>query len=100
MLFRSPSGHTATAFAGAELLRLEYKEVSPWYGFAGYVVATATGTLRVLNNRHWVSDVVAGAGFGILSARLSYLIFNSIKKHTEKRNHKGSQAAAVVLSIQ
>jgi hypothetical protein len=79
-----PSGHTATAFAGAEFLRMEYKDVSPWYGVGGYMVAAATGTLRVLNNRHWVSDVVAGAGFGILSAKLSYLVFNTVKSRAKK----------------
>lgn len=36
-----PSGHTAMAFMGAELLRREFWEVSPWIGVAGYVVAAA-----------------------------------------------------------
>jgi hypothetical protein len=79
-----PSGHTATAFAGAEFLRMEYKDVSPWYGVAGYAVAATTGALRVFNERHWVSDVVAGAGFGILSAKLSYLIFNAVKSRKKE----------------
>jgi hypothetical protein len=89
-----PSGHTATAFAGAEFLRMEFKDLSPWYGVGGYLVAVATGTLRVLNNRHWVSDVVGGAGFGILSARLSYLVFDATKKHVEKRKNKKSDVSA------
>jgi membrane-associated phospholipid phosphatase len=75
-----PSGHTTTAFANAEFLRMEYKDISPWYGIAGYAMAAATGTLRVYNNRHWVSDVVAGAGFGILSTKLAYWIYPTIKK--------------------
>jgi PAP2 superfamily len=75
-----PSGHTATAFANAEFLRMEYKEVSPWYGIVGYAVAATTGTLRVYNNRHWVSDVVTGAGFGILSTKLAYWIYPTIKR--------------------
>jgi PAP2 superfamily len=75
-----PSGHTATAFAAAEFLRMEYKDVSPWYGIAGYAAATTTGVLRLYNNKHWVSDVVAGAGFGILSTKLAYLIYPSIKR--------------------
>ena len=69
-----PSGHTATAFAGAEFLRQEYKDVSAWYGAAGYAVATTTGILRMYNNMHWFRDVVAGTGFGILSARVAYLL--------------------------
>lgn len=70
-----PSGHTATAFVGATLLHKEYGLTrSPWYSVAGYGVATATGVMRVLNNRHWISDVLSGAGLGILSGELGYAI--------------------------
>lgn len=75
-----PSGHTANAFASAEFLMQEYKDVSPWYGYAGYTVATATGILRMYNNKHWLSDVVAGAGFGILSTKVAYVIYPKLKK--------------------
>jgi membrane-associated phospholipid phosphatase len=70
-----PSGHTATAFVGATLLHKEYGLTrSPWWSVAGYGVATATGVMRVLNNRHWVSDVMSGAGIGILSTELGYAL--------------------------
>ena len=63
------SGHTATAFTGAELMRLEYG----WgYGSAAYVVATSVAFLRVYNKRHWVGDVLTGAGVGILCADAGY----------------------------
>jgi membrane-associated phospholipid phosphatase len=75
-----PSGHTATAFAGAEFLYQEYKDISPWIGIAGYTVAAGTGFMRMYNNRHWLTDVVAGAGFGILSTKLAYWVFPKIKK--------------------
>ena len=75
-----PSGHIITAFAAAEFMRQEYKDVSPWYGIAGYGAATITGILRLYNNKHWVSDVVVGAGFGILSTRLAYWIYPAIKR--------------------
>lgn len=75
-----PSGHTAAAFASAEFMRQEYKDVSPWYGIAGYAVAGATGMLRMYNNRHWVSDVLAGAGVGIASTKLAYWIYPTIKR--------------------
>lgn len=79
--FRSfPSGHTTTAFANAEFMRQEYKDVSQWYAVAGYAAATATGILRLYNNKHWVGDVVAGAGVGILSTNLAYWIYPAIKK--------------------
>ncbi len=67
-----PSGHTATAFVGAELVRREYWDDSPVYGITAYVVATGVGVLRVYNERHWATDVIAGAGFGILSAQIGY----------------------------
>lgn len=75
-----PSGHTSTAFAAAEFLRQEYKDVSPWYGVGGYLVATATGILRVYNNRHWLSDIVTGAGIGILSTKAVYWAYPYIKR--------------------
>jgi hypothetical protein len=70
-----PSGHTATAFVGATILHKEYGMTrSPWYSVAGYGVATATGVMRVLNNRHWISDVLSGAGIGIMSGELAYAL--------------------------
>lgn len=79
-----PSGHTAEAFASAEFMRQEYKDVSPWYGIAGYATATATGFLRMYNNKHWLSDVVAGAGVGIASTKLAYWLYPVIKDHFSK----------------
>lgn len=73
-----PSGHTAFAFASAEFLRQEYNDTSPWISYAGYAVATATGVLRMYNNKHWFGDVVAGAGFGIASAKLSYYLYDKV----------------------
>lgn len=75
-----PSGHTTTAFVGAEILRREYWNVSPWIGIAGYAVAAETGFLRMYNNRHWLTDVVAGAGFGILCAQAAYWLYPVITK--------------------
>jgi len=81
-----PSGHTTIAFASAELLRREYWDVSPWIGVAGYAVATGTGFLRIYNEKHWFSDVVAGAGIGIASTNLAYWLHSKInwgKKHKQ-----------------
>lgn len=73
-----PSGHTATAFMGAEFLYREYKDVSPWIGYSGYAVAALTGYLRVYNNRHYLNDVIAGACVGILSTKIAYWLYPKI----------------------
>jgi hypothetical protein len=74
-----PSGHTTKAFIAAEFLRQEYKDVSPWYGIAGYAVAAGSGYLRMYHNKHWLNDVIAGAGVGIVSTRLSYWLYPKLK---------------------
>lgn len=92
-----PSGHTATAFVSATILHKEYGLTrSPWYSIAGYGVATATGVMRVLNNRHWVSDVLSGAGIGIFSTELAYGISDIIfKGHGLKRGFLCGKSNAV-----
>ncbi|RZJ27836.1 MAG: phosphatase PAP2 family protein [Flavobacterium sp.] len=91
-----PSGHTATAFAGAEFLYQEYKDQSVWYGIAGYAVATGTGIFRMYNNRHWLTDVVAGAGIGILSTKAAYWMFPYINRQLSKLgDHYGKTVSFV-----
>ncbi len=75
-----PSGHTATAFMTATMMSKEYGGRSPWYSVGAYSVATATGLMRMANNKHWLSDVLAGAGFGILSTELGYYLADLIFK--------------------
>lgn len=66
-----PSGHCALSFAGAELVRIQHG----WaWGSAAYVCAIAVAGMRLYNDAHWFSDVLAGAGTGILCAQLSRLI--------------------------
>lgn len=75
-----PSGHTATAFMTATMLNKEYGHLAPWVGVGAYSVATATGLMRMANNKHWLSDVMVGAGIGILSAELGYWLADIICK--------------------
>ncbi len=67
-----PSGHTAQAFVAATFLHKEFGKKSIWYSIGAYTCATAVGTLRVLNNRHWLSDVLVGASIGIASTNIVY----------------------------
>ena len=78
-----PSGHTATAFMGAQYLYEEYKDVSPWIGYAGYAVAATTGYLRIYNHRHYFNDVIAGACIGILSTKFAYWLYPKLVKKSD-----------------
>lgn len=70
-----PSGHSALAFMSATMVHHEYGLTeSPWYSIAAYSLASATAALRVLNNSHYMQDVIMGAGMGILSTELGYMI--------------------------
>jgi membrane-associated phospholipid phosphatase len=63
-----PSGHTTMAFALAVALADEIRR--PWTSIALCAAAAGTGWSRVNDNKHWLSDVVAGAALGATSAQL------------------------------
>lgn len=73
-----PSGHTANAFMNAAFMHHEYGNTSKAYSMAGYGMAISTGIGRSVNNRHWISDILVGAGIGILSSRLGYFFIDRI----------------------
>ncbi len=75
-----PSGHTATAFMTATMLHKEYGWRSPWISIGSYTVAAATGVSRIMNNRHWMTDVAAGAAIGIGAVHLGYFLSDLIFK--------------------
>ena len=87
--FSFPSGHTATAFTNAALLFYEFKDSNLWYASSGFLFATATGALRIANNKHYTSDVLAGAGIGMATGIIvSY--WNPFKSMTFGKNKKTS----------
>lgn len=75
-----PSGHSGRAFAAAAILDKEYGWRSPWFSIGGYTLATVTSLTRIMNNHHWMSDVVAGAALGIGSVHLGYYLTDLIFK--------------------
>jgi membrane-associated phospholipid phosphatase len=82
-----PSRHAAVAFLGAQVLLREYWHVSPWIGVGAYTLATTTAVMRMVNHHHWLSDVVTGAGVGILSAEIAYQLlplWNRVCKRCER----------------
>lgn len=82
-----PSGHTSNAFVMATVLHHEFKDSNTFLAYSGYLFATTTGVLRVLNNYHWVSDVLVGAGIGILVTDLVYR-FEPLKNWNPFSNEK------------
>ena len=95
-----PSGHTATAFVGAEMLRREYWDVSPWIGIAGYAVAAGTGFFRMYNNRHWLTDVIAGAGIGILSVEAAYWLYPAVTRALFPKRYRSNVSLSPFASPQ
>ena len=81
-----PSGHSATAFMGAELIRLEYGEDHPWVAVGAYAVASGVALMRLYHDYHWVTDVLAGAGMGILGARLGWWLLPYEQRLFRKTN--------------
>lgn len=63
-----PSGHTTAAFAVATVFAEQYKN-KPWIPVVAYTAASLVGVSRLSENKHWITDVVAGAALGYLSGK-------------------------------
>lgn len=94
-----PSGHCGWAFAGAEVLRREYWHVSPWIGVSGYLIAAGTGFMRLYQGAHWLTDVLAGAGIGILSAEAAYWLYPAITKALFPKQYNSNIFLSPVASV-
>lgn len=81
-----PSGHTATAFVGAEMLYQEYRTTHPWIGYTAYGLSAAVAYLRMHNDRHWANDVLAGAAVGMLSTKFAYWLYPKIFREKKREN--------------
>lgn len=79
-----PSGHTAQAFVAATFMHKEFGHRNVWYSIGAYTAASTVGIYRVLNNKHFVNDVLVGAGIGVLSTNLAYLTHQY--KFSKKKN--------------
>jgi membrane-associated phospholipid phosphatase len=81
-----PSGHSCFSFTNATVLYNEYKESAPMLAYSGFAFSTATASLRMVHNKHWLSDVLVGSGIGILVANFVYVVepfknFNPFKNN-------------------
>lgn len=91
-----PSGHAATAFSNAQFMFREYKDTNVWLSLSGYPFAIFTGVYRMLNDKHWLGDVVAGTGFGILSTELAYWLFPRINNLLTGKKNKNQSSAMIM----
>lgn len=94
-----PSGHSARAFCGANIVMHEYKDVSPWIGVSAYAIAATTATLRVVHKKHYVHDVLAGAAIGYLSSEAAYLMLPIWQKWTTKKDRGGNDKGNTTVAI-
>lgn len=95
--FSFPSGHTTFAFTNATVLKNEFEESSPLLAYSGYSFAVATGTFRMINNKHWLSDVLVGAGIGILCTEIVYY-FEPLKSFNPFKKSKNVSILPQILS--
>lgn len=64
-----PSGHTTASFAVASVIATQFRD-SKWIPITAYSVAGLAGISRIYDNKHWLTDVVAGATIGTLVGNL------------------------------
>jgi membrane-associated phospholipid phosphatase len=84
-----PSGHATVAFAAATVFALEYRN-KPWVPILAYTSATIIGLSRITENKHWATDVLAGAAIGFLAGKNvvnNYHRYAKLKAPGTKRNH-------------
>ncbi len=82
-----PSGHTTAAFAAATIFAVEYKN-KPYIPIIAYSIASLVGVSRITENKHWATDVLAGAALGYLTGRqvaYNYHRFAHIKNTEEAK---------------
>jgi membrane-associated phospholipid phosphatase len=100
-----PSSHTSNAFAAASVISSVYHD-SRWVPPVAYGVATLVGLSRINDNKHWASDVLAGATLGYLSGKATYWGYQHLKGHLPKQRilltpgwQSGSPAMAASLQF-
>ena len=90
-----PSGHAGTAFAGAEIIRMELKDKYPVLSYTGYATALSVSVLRLYKDKHWMTDLIGGAVLGVLCTKLTYWICVKKKKKTEQLNEEQTNTLRV-----
>jgi membrane-associated phospholipid phosphatase len=82
-----PSGHTTLAFSAATVYAMEYKD-KPLVGIISYSAASLVGLSRITENKHWATDVLAGAALGYLCGRQVVNNYHRYAKLKSSKNKK------------
>lgn len=93
------SGHTANAFMAAEIVHQEFGHRSVFYSIGAYSIASTVAYLRIRNNKHWFSDVVAGAGVGLISTKLSYWVYPKLSNKFRSEKTKNIAISPVLNGL-
>jgi membrane-associated PAP2 superfamily phosphatase len=84
-----PSGHATLAFAAATVYALEFKD-RPLVPIISYTTASLIGLSRITQNRHWATDILAGAALGYLIGRQVVNNYHRYVKLQESKQKKNS----------
>lgn len=90
-----PSGHTTVAFAAATVFAMEYKDI-PIVPIIAYSAATSIGLSRIVQNQHWISDVLVGAALGFLSGRQ---VVNNYHRYSKLQLEKAKKKNTVSFNL-
>ena len=72
-----PSGHTIISVIGSELIRMDYG----WgWGAGAYALSGMVAYSRLYSDVHWLGDILAGTGLGILSAHVGGWMLEPVKR--------------------
>lgn len=90
-----PSGHTTVAFAAATVFAMEYKDI--WFvPVIAYSAATSIGISRIVQNRHWISDVLVGSALGFLTGRQ---VVNNYHRYSKIQVEKAKKKNTISFSL-
>lgn len=88
-----PSGHTTVAFSLSSSLARSIDNV--YVSALLYAGAAGTGIARMYYDKHWLSDVLAGAAIGTLSAQLIHSLDD--RNATSERNGSSSSVGSMLM---
>lgn len=82
-----PSGHAALSFAAATIV--SHESENRWIGLSAYTLAATVSYSRIYVEKHWASDIIAGAALG-------YSVGVLVEKY---RHARGDQRVRIVPTV-